>query len=113
MAWLRRLRFGFVLALPLMLQTCTPAEIIPEGCVVGNLTADGDTCQTIKSKRSDQLYSFFADMNGYALGEEICVCGKAAQMTTCKTGVVIDVMHLDRTCPAPSSKTSQYTFPFD
>jgi hypothetical protein len=40
-------------------------------------------------------------MNGYELGEEVCICGRPAAMSQCRTGTPIDVTHLGRDCPGP------------
>ena len=73
----------------------------PEGCFVGELTPEGDVCQTLRASRDDKLYSFFTNMNGYSNDETVCLCGKPALMTRCSTGTPIDVEHFDRECPGP------------
>ena len=111
---LKQLRFGFVVSMCFMLLSCGGSQqIVPEGCLTGILTNDGDTCQAFKGHQTNKIYSFYANMNGYQLGEEVCVCGQVAQMTTCKTGTPIEIMHLSRTCPPATSKFSQFTFPLD
>ena len=114
MAILEPLKFGFVLVMCFLLSSCArEQQFVPEGCLTGVLTADGDTCQALKSNQSNKLYSFYSNMNGYQLGEEVCICGQVAQMTTCKTGTPIEVQHLDRSCPSASSKFNQFTFPLE
>jgi hypothetical protein len=77
---------------------CTPDA--PPDCVRGTLTPEGLHCQTLRDG-ADRLYSFYADMQGYRLGEDVCVCGPPAEMSFCQQGTVLEVRHLGRRCPAP------------
>lgn len=80
------------------LAACAAPTPVPEGCYVGVLTAEGASCQAMRDD-DDRLFSFFADMTGYRLGEEVCVCGPIAEMSFCNQGTVVEVTHLDRSCP--------------
>lgn len=87
------------LAAVLILAACETRKPVPDGCVAGILTGEGATCQALRDGK-DRLYSFYADMTGYRLGEQVCVCGPVAEMSFCQQGTVIEVTHLDRECPA-------------
>lgn len=63
------------------------------------LTDEGATCQALRDGE-DRLFSFYSDMTGYRLGEQVCVCGPVAQMTFCQQGTVIEATHLGRACAA-------------
>jgi len=96
-----RRRQGIAVALGLLAASClSPEGEVPADCYVGVLTADGGACQTMRGPEND-IYSFYADMNGYSLGEEVCICGEPSLMTPCKTGTALDLVHLDRSCPGP------------
>ncbi|RED51250.1 hypothetical protein [Aestuariispira insulae] len=94
------MRLGVAILLGLALGACQSpfSKPAPEDCQIGVLTDQGQICQTIRTGKGD-IYSFFADMNGYTLGEKVCICGKPATMTRCLVGVPIDLVHLDRDCP--------------
>lgn len=77
------------------LTGCT--EKIPDDCHIGRLTDEGGVCQTMRTP-DGTLYSFYADMNGYSLGEKVCACGAPAQMSRCKEGVPLDLRHFGREC---------------
>ncbi len=109
MAGMRSFGVGLILAAGLLLFACT--NPIPDGCMTGRLTADGEICQTMKSNQDHKTYSFFQNMNGYELGDEVCICGAAAQMSRCKVGAALDLTHMDRKCP--TLENSQYTYPLD
>ena len=96
------MRLGIALLLGLALSACRSpfSDPVPENCYIGTLTDQGEVCQTL-SGPDDEIFSFFADMNGYSLGEDVCVCGGPAVMTRCKVGTPIDIVHLDRECPGP------------
>lgn len=92
-----------ILFLALTLGACSLVpfhKTAPEDCHWVTLTAEGDYCQAARI-RDGALISFYADMNGYDLGERVCVCGKPAEMTQCKTGQAYDLNHLGRDCPGP------------
>lgn len=96
-------RFITLLLPGLLLSACSLVPFgkeAPEDCYWVTLTAEGDYCQAARDA-NDQLYSFYADMNGYDIDEEVCVCGKPASMTQCRTGWPLDVSHLGRECPGP------------
>ena len=95
-------RSGIAVLLGLSVNSCLPflPANAPEECHWGYLTDQGGACQTMTA-RDGEIYSFFWDMNGYSLGERVCICGTAALMTTCKTGQPLDLVHLDRECPGP------------
>lgn len=80
------------------LAACAEPVPVPEGCVLGVLSNEGATCQAMRDGE-DRLYSFYADMTGYAIGEQVCVCGPVAEMSFCNQGIVLEARHLDRTCP--------------
>lgn len=89
-----------VLAMPLLLlAACAPMPEPPPDCHIGTLTPEGATCQTMRDAK-DRLFSFYADMTGHKIGDDVCVCGPVAEMSFCGQGTVIEVTHLGQSCPA-------------
>ncbi|WP_259781960.1 hypothetical protein [Aestuariispira ectoiniformans] len=96
-------RIFAMLSPAVLLSACTlvPFEKeAPEDCYWVTLTAEGDYCQAARDQ-DNKLLSFYADMNGYNLDDEVCICGKPAAMSHCKTGQPMDLSHLGRQCPGP------------
>ena len=88
-----------LLAAVLLLAACQTASDTPTDCVRGTLTDEGATCQALRD-RSGQLYTFYADMTGYKIGQFVCVCGPVAQMSFCNQGTVLETRYLGASCPA-------------
>jgi hypothetical protein len=84
-------------ALFFLLAACAPPEP-PPGCVIGVLTPEGGRCQAMRDA-DDHLYSFYADMIDYKIGDTVCVCGGEALMSRCATGTPLEVDHLGPSCP--------------
>lgn len=82
----------------LVLAACAPAPEAPPNCHIGALTPEGATCQTLRDAK-DRLYSFYADMTGHKIGDQVCVCGAESVMSRCATGIALDIDHLGHTCP--------------
>ncbi|MDF1748203.1 MAG: hypothetical protein P1V34_04940 [Alphaproteobacteria bacterium] len=81
-----------------LVSACQTSTNIPPSCHIGILTKEGATCQALRDDQG-RLYTFYADMTGYKLGDEVCLCGPEAQMSFCGQGTVIDVAYLGKTCP--------------
>ena len=85
-------------AVSLIVIGLVSASNLPPSCRIGVLTNEGATCQALRDDQGT-LYTFYTDMTGYNLGDEVCLCGPQAQMSFCAQGTVVDVTYLGRTCP--------------
>lgn len=81
-----------------LVSACQTSSDIPPTCRMGVLTNEGATCQAMRDDQGD-LYTFYTDMTGYHLGDEVCLCGEQAQMSFCAQGVAIDMTYLGTECP--------------
>ncbi|MAO90000.1 MAG: hypothetical protein CMM78_10325 [Rhodospirillaceae bacterium] len=81
-----------------LVSACQTGSDLPPSCRIGVLTNEGATCQALRDDQGT-LYTFYTDMTGYNLGDEVCLCGPQAQMSFCAQGTVVDVTYLGRTCP--------------
>ena len=68
----------------------------PEGeviCVRGHLTDEGIECPALRSE-SQSLYTLAGDIAGFEVGDEVCVCGTAAEVSFCMQGITISVTQI-------------------
>lgn len=73
----------------------------PAGCRIGVLSAEGARCQAMRLDPEGRLISFFADMNGWSVGDAACVCGAPALMSPCRAGEAWEITYLGPFCPPP------------
>jgi len=72
------------------------SEQVPEEgaiCVRGHLTDEGIECPALRSE-SQSLYTLAGDIAGFEVGDEVCVCGTAAEVSFCMQGTTISVTQI-------------------
>lgn len=88
----------------LLLAGCAAGEdTVPADCHPGVLVDGGGRCQALR-KRDGSTVTFYADMNGWRLGQEACVCGPRAEMTPCPRDSAVEAVWLAPFCP-PANPT--------
>lgn len=109
-----RAALGSWLAMTLALAGCgaptrapAPDTAPPPGCLIGVLSDEGARCQAMRTLPDDRLISFFADMNGWSIGDRACVCGQPAAMSPCRAGDAWEIVYLGPFCPPPGGATAQ------
>ena len=82
---------------------CTDWQDAPQpDCHQGVLIDDGGRCQALR-RRDGSIVTFHADMNGWRLGQQACVCGPKAIMTQCPRETAIEAVWLAPFCPPTTS----------
>lgn len=87
------------------LHGCATDEVAPPppGCHQGVLVDGGGRCQALRRPDGSTI-TFYADMNGWRLGQQACVCGEKAVMTQCPRENAIEATWLAPFCPPTEGK---------
>lgn len=67
-------------------------------CVTGRLTDEGVECPALRTAEG-ALFTLAGPTGGAAAGDEVCVCGRPAEMSTCMQGRTLSVSYIGSTCP--------------
>jgi hypothetical protein len=76
-------------------ETRTAAAV--SGCYRGRLTAEGNTCQAMRTD-SGNLFTLAGPLRGFGSGDSVCVCGVAAAQQFCGQGVTLLVRDIADNC---------------
>lgn len=67
------------------------------GCYRGRLTAEGNTCQAMRTDGGD-LLTLAGPLRGFAAGDAVCVCGVPATQQFCDQGVTLLIREISDNC---------------
>ena len=67
------------------------------GCYRGRLTAEGNTCQAMRTDGGN-LLTLAGPLRGFADGDSVCVCGVAAAQQFCRQGLTLLVREISDNC---------------
>lgn len=67
------------------------------GCYRGRLTAEGNTCQAMRTDDGD-LFTLGGPLRGFAAGDSVCVCGIPAAQQFCDQGVTLLIREISDNC---------------
>jgi hypothetical protein len=67
------------------------------GCYRGRLTAEGNTCQAMRTDGGD-LLTLAGPLRGFGAGDTVCVCGIPATQQFCGQGVTLLIREIDADC---------------
>lgn len=67
------------------------------GCYRGRLTAEGNTCQAMRTDGGD-LFTLGGPLRGFAAGDSVCVCGIPAAQQFCDQGVTLLIREISDNC---------------
>ena len=63
--------------------------------VKGELTDEGVKCQALRTD-TGELYTLVGDLQGFQVGDEVCVAGTIAESSICQQGLTIVVMWIGK-----------------
>jgi len=66
--------------------------------VRGTLTNEGVECPALRAS-SGELYTLSGSIGEFRPGDQVCVRGRRAQMSTCQQGITITVEWIGKSCP--------------
>jgi len=67
------------------------------GCYRGRLTAEGNTCQAMRTSAGD-LLTLAGPLRGFGNGDTVCVCGIPSAQQFCGQGVTLLIREIDTDC---------------
>lgn len=67
------------------------------GCYRGRLTAEGNTCQAMRTEGGN-LLTLAGPLRGFAAGDSVCVCGIPAAQQFCDQGVTLLIREISDNC---------------
>jgi len=67
------------------------------GCYRGRLTAEGNTCQAMRTDGGD-LLTLAGPLRGFGAGDTVCVCGIPSAQQFCNQGMTLLIREIDADC---------------
>ncbi len=67
------------------------------GCYRGKLTAEGHTCQAMRTDGGD-LLTLAGPLRGFGSGDTVCVCGIPSARQFCEQGTTLLIREIDTDC---------------
>jgi hypothetical protein len=67
------------------------------GCYRGQLTAEGNTCQAMRTDGGD-LLTLAGPLRGFGAGDTVCVCGIPSAQQFCGQGTTLLIREIDTDC---------------
>jgi len=68
-----------------------------DGCYRGRLTAEGNTCQAMRTDGGD-LLTLAGPLRGFGSGDAVCVCGIPSARQFCGQGLTLLVREIGDSC---------------
>ena len=78
-------------------STSTRTAAAQSGCYRGRLTAEGNTCQAMRTE-GGELMTLAGPLRGFGVGDSVCVCGVPASQPFCKQGMTLLIREISDTC---------------
>lgn len=78
-------------------RPATSRTAAQSGCYRGRLTAEGNTCQAMRTDGGD-LFTLAGPLRGFGPGDAVCVCGIPSAQQFCRQGLTLLIREIGDDC---------------